>query len=428
MAGYTRQSIADIINGADITAPPLNREFNQIAAAFHPVTGHTHDATAGNAPLINLPTATTGALPAARGGTGGVNNLTAVVGPVATNDSVQGYAPGSLWFDINAVRVYICSDASASAAVWTEITTVFAGNLISPDINNTVDLGTDTARFKDLWMAGNASIGGTLSVTGNTTLAGTLSVTGNITGNITGDITSAGTSTFGTVSVGTAITVPTPTVDAHAATKAYVDAVQNSLDPANVQSQLDLKAPLASPALTGAPTAPTPAANNSSTAIATTAYVQTELTDQYTQVTADIAALNTSVQADIDAEASLIRTEFAAGDATVQGNLNTVNNNLNTQRINDLRWVVSSANTSAQEGQKIAADVSSGPWTLTLPAFPATGSAVTVSVIAGNPAVNNLTIVGNTHDIQGNSSLVVDVAMSPIELTLVYNGTEWRIA
>lgn len=44
------------------------------------------------------------------------------------------------------------------------------------------------------------------------------------------------------------------------------------------QTALDAKAPLASPAFTGNPTAPTQAANNSSTRIATTAFVQQELT------------------------------------------------------------------------------------------------------------------------------------------------------
>lgn len=44
------------------------------------------------------------------------------------------------------------------------------------------------------------------------------------------------------------------------------------------QTALDLKAPLASPALTGVPTAPTAAADTNTTQIATTAYVQTELT------------------------------------------------------------------------------------------------------------------------------------------------------
>jgi hypothetical protein len=46
-----------------------------------------------------------------------------------------------------------------------------------------------------------------------------------------------------------------------------------------LQAALDAKAPLASPALTGAPTAPTAAANTNTTQVATTAYVQTEITD-----------------------------------------------------------------------------------------------------------------------------------------------------
>jgi len=64
----------------------------------------------------------------------------------------------------------------------------------------------------------------------------------------------------------------------------YVDGVTSA-----IQTQIDTKlatataastyAPLASPALTGVPTAPTAAANTNTTQVATTAYVQTELTD-----------------------------------------------------------------------------------------------------------------------------------------------------
>jgi hypothetical protein len=64
----------------------------------------------------------------------------------------------------------------------------------------------------------------------------------------------------------------------------YLDGVTSS-----IQTQLDSKlatstasstyAPLASPALTGVPTAPTAAANTNTTQIATTAYVQTEIND-----------------------------------------------------------------------------------------------------------------------------------------------------
>jgi hypothetical protein len=64
----------------------------------------------------------------------------------------------------------------------------------------------------------------------------------------------------------------------------YLDGVTSA-----IQTQLDAKlatataastyAPLASPALTGVPTAPTAAANTNTTQVATTAYVQTELAD-----------------------------------------------------------------------------------------------------------------------------------------------------
>ena len=50
----------------------------------------------------------------------------------------------------------------------------------------------------------------------------------------------------------------------------YVDGVTSA-----IQTQLDAKAPLASPILTGAPTAPTPLAGDNSTKIATTAFVVT---------------------------------------------------------------------------------------------------------------------------------------------------------
>lgn len=63
-----------------------------------------------------------------------------------------------------------------------------------------------------------------------------------------------------------------------------------------LQSAVDLKAPLASPALTGTPTAPTAAADTNTTQIATTAYVQTELADyqpagSYQPLDSDLTAI-----------------------------------------------------------------------------------------------------------------------------------------
>ena len=44
MAGYT-PICGDILNGSEITAPPINAEFNQLVAAFNGSTGHSHDGT-----------------------------------------------------------------------------------------------------------------------------------------------------------------------------------------------------------------------------------------------------------------------------------------------------------------------------------------------------------------------------------------------
>ena len=48
MAGYTRQSASDIVDGANILAVHFNDEFDQLQAAFSSNAGHTHDGTAGN--------------------------------------------------------------------------------------------------------------------------------------------------------------------------------------------------------------------------------------------------------------------------------------------------------------------------------------------------------------------------------------------
>ena len=236
MAGYTRQSVASIINGADITAPPLNAEFNQLLAAFDASTGHSHDGTTGNSPKINLATSVSGFLPAANGGLGGANKLDATTAPTVTNDNTENFVPGSLWENVNNGRVYICVGNSTGAAVWRELVTVITGNIIEPVAHNTIDLGKNTVRFKDLYLqggvvsAGNSSLGGTLSVTGasnlsSATLSSSLGVTGTATlatvdingGNIDGTIIGNSTAAAGTFTTITTTGLATlPTVDINA--------------------------------------------------------------------------------------------------------------------------------------------------------------------------------------------------------------------
>ena len=122
MTGYTRQSIASIINGSNITAPPLNAEFDQLLAAFNASTGHTHDGTsAGAAPKINLATSVSGLLPVAHGGSGGLNKLDATSNPTIANDALQNYAVGSIWVNVSTDKIFICVDSTNNAAQWRQL-------------------------------------------------------------------------------------------------------------------------------------------------------------------------------------------------------------------------------------------------------------------------------------------------------------------
>ena len=82
-------------------------EFNALSSAFHGTTGHSHDGGSGNSPKINLATSVSGYLPAINGGIGGKNNLSATSNPIATDDSVAGYAPGSIWINTSANRLFV---------------------------------------------------------------------------------------------------------------------------------------------------------------------------------------------------------------------------------------------------------------------------------------------------------------------------------
>lgn len=68
------------------------------------------------------------------------------------------------------------------------------------------------------------------------------------------------------------ITVQTPTSGGHAVNKTYVDAAVSGVPPTDISGL----APLASPAFTGSPTAPTPSTSDNSTKLATTAWVKAQ--------------------------------------------------------------------------------------------------------------------------------------------------------
>ena len=141
MAGYSRQSTADITASAVVKAAPLNAEFNEILAAFAFSGGHNHDGTSTEG---------------------------AYVGLIADVDALN-----KVVVDTSNNRVGIFTEVSSSAVEQIRI----QDGAILPVTDSDIDLGASGTEFKDLYLDGTAHID-TLDVDENATIAGTLTVTG----------------------------------------------------------------------------------------------------------------------------------------------------------------------------------------------------------------------------------------------------------
>ena len=156
MAGYTRQSAASITSGANITAAPINAELNQVLAALHNSTGHKHDGTAAEGPVIGL-----------IGDPGVTTPLNKVVVDNTNN------------------RVGVFVDAGGAGSTVEQIR--LQDGAIVPVTNNDIDLGTSSVEFKDLFLDGTAHVD-TLDVDANAGIIGNLTVGGNtVIGNAASD-------------------------------------------------------------------------------------------------------------------------------------------------------------------------------------------------------------------------------------------------
>ena len=141
MAGYTRQS--SFTDGDVITASHSNDEFNQVLAAFVNTSGHKHDGTAAEGPVIGL-----------IGDPGVATPLNKVVVDNTNN------------------RVGVFVDAGGAGSTVEQVR--FQDGAILPVTNNDVDLGSSGAKFKELHLAGAANIAGTMTLSGNVIVSGTL--------------------------------------------------------------------------------------------------------------------------------------------------------------------------------------------------------------------------------------------------------------
>jgi hypothetical protein len=142
MASYTRQS--SFADGDTITAALFNNEFNQLVNAFHNSTGHKHDGTTAEGPVIGL---------IGDAGETSPNNKVLID---TTNNYIEFYVEVS---SAPVQQLYISDGA------------------IIPVTDSDVDLGTTSLRFKDTYTdtittTGNVDVGGNLTVTGTTTFNG----------------------------------------------------------------------------------------------------------------------------------------------------------------------------------------------------------------------------------------------------------------
>jgi len=122
MAGYTRQTT--FTTGNTIEVADFNNEFNQLLAAFNNTTGHKHDGTAAEGPVINL-IGDTLATP-----------LNKILVDTASNH----------------LEFYV--DVSSAAVQQVRI----QDGAIVPILTNDIDLGTASLEFKDIHIDGTANI------------------------------------------------------------------------------------------------------------------------------------------------------------------------------------------------------------------------------------------------------------------------------
>jgi hypothetical protein len=245
----------------------------------------TGSAVFGTSPTISSPTITgTGAIAGTFTGnitgdvTGNVSGTSgSTTGNAATATALATARTFQLTGDVEASGVTF--DGTGNVSLTTVIGT---GAIVNADVNASAQIAYSKLNLTNTIV--NADVNASAAID-KTKISGT-AITAGDTGTVTSTMIADGTILNADINASAAIdwTKIAPSSTVSATELGYLDGVTSA-----IQTQIDAKlatataastyAPLASPALTGVPTAPTAAANTNTTQVATTAYVQTEITD-----------------------------------------------------------------------------------------------------------------------------------------------------
>jgi len=131
MAGYVRQSAAEIQDTLTIDAADLNNEFNALVSAFNNgsgnTAGHKHDGTAANGPVISI-----------------------------LGDSGVGTPLNKIIIDSSNNHLEFNVNVSGSSVEQIRL----QDGVIVPTTTNDINLGTSTLQFKDAYFDGNVTLDG----------------------------------------------------------------------------------------------------------------------------------------------------------------------------------------------------------------------------------------------------------------------------
>ncbi len=173
--GYIRNDTSNnIADGNVINAADLDGEFDAVQAAFSASTGHSHDGTTGEGPLITSAGLATGAVTA-----GAVSDNSIALGTKTTGNYVAAGA---------VAGTGLSGSAGAEGATFTVTSNATNANtastIVARDGSGDFSAGTITA-----------------TITGNVTGNLTGNVGGNVTGDVVGDVTGALTGNADTATV-----------------------------------------------------------------------------------------------------------------------------------------------------------------------------------------------------------------------------------